>query len=104
MRSLRLGHRTVGGDGRGVRAAVPDPGTGRGEGLRVDELAALPEHVDDVTLKGDVRLDVGRVPLVDRRERVVRLRAAPVVLEEQVLGHGLPPGVVGRARWWPFTR
>ena len=82
-----LGQRPVGGDRRGVRAAVAHPGPGRRERLRVDALAALLEQLVDVPLEGDVRLHVLGVPLVHRREGMMRLRAAAVVLEEQVLRH-----------------
>ena len=51
--------------------------------------------------KGHVRLHVLGCPLVHRGERMVRLWAAAVVLEEQVLRHGGSPGVVGRVcRGW----
>ena len=83
-----LGVRAVGGDGRGVRAAVAHPGARRRERLRVDVLAALLQQLADVPLEGHVRLHVLGRPLVHRREGMVRLRAAAVVLEKQVLRHG----------------
>ena len=43
-----LGVRAVGGDGRGVRAAVAHPGARRRERLRVDVLAVLLEQLADV--------------------------------------------------------
>ena len=83
-----LGQRAVGGDRRGVRAAVAHPGLRRRERLRVDVLAVLLEQLADVPEEGEVRLHVLGGPLVHRREGMVRLRAAAVVLEEQVLRHG----------------
>ena len=94
-----LGMRAVGGDGGGVRAAVAHPGLRRRECLRVDVLAVGLEQLADVMLEGDVRLHVLGRPLVHRGHGAVRLRAAAVVLEEQVLRHGggLLVSVVGRA-------
>ena len=92
-----LGMRAVGGDGRGVRAAVAHPGARRRERLRVDVLAVLLEQLADVMLEGHVRLHVLGGPLVHRGHGTVRLRAAAVVLEQQVLRHRGSPGVVGRA-------
>jgi hypothetical protein len=82
-----LGQRAVGGDGRRVRAAVAHPGLRRRERLHVDELAVLLEQVVDVPEEGKVRLHVLGRPLVHGGEGVVRLRAAAVVLEKQVLRH-----------------
>ena len=79
--------RSVGGDRRGVRAAVAHPGARRREGPRVDVLAVLLEQLADVMLEGHVRLHVLGRPLIHRREGMVRLRAAPVMLEQQVLRH-----------------
>ena len=67
--------RAVGGDRRGVRAAVAHPGLGRHERLGADELAALLEQVGDVAQERQVRLDVLGGPLVHRRERMVGRRA-----------------------------
>src|SRR6266498_3489682 len=83
-----LGQRAVGGDWRGVRAAVAHPGARRRERLRVDVLAVLLEQLADVLEEGHVRLHVLGGPLVHRGHGTVRLRAAAVVLEEQVLRHG----------------
>ena len=83
-----LGLRAVGGDRRGVRAAVAHPGARRRERLRVDVLAVLLEQLADVLEEGHVRLHVLGGPLVHRGEGMVRLGAAAVVLEEQVLRHG----------------
>ena len=79
--------RAVGRHGRRVRTAVAHPAARRRERLRVDVLAALLQQLDDVPLEGHVRLHVFGRPLVHRRERMVRLRAAAVVLEKQILGH-----------------
>ena len=97
-----LGKRPVGGDRGGVGAAVAHPGAHRRERLRADVLAVLLEHVADVPLEGDVRLHVLRLPLVHWGERMVRLRAAAVMLEKQVLRHG---GLLSRGPRlsWPFT-
>src|SRR5436305_14875864 len=48
--------------------------------------------------EGEVRLDIFWGPLVHRRHSAVRLGAAPIVLEEQVLRHAdlLLSGVAGR--------
>ena len=97
-----LGVWAVGGDGRGVRAAVAHPGARRRERLGVDVLAVLLQQLADVPLEGDVRLHVLGRPLVDRREGMVRLRAAAVVLEEQVLRHGVS-WCRGPRLSWPFT-
>ena len=67
-----LGMRAVGGDRRGVRAAVPHPGPRRRERLGVDVLAVLLEHLADVPEEGHVRLHVLGRPLVHRGERLVR--------------------------------
>jgi hypothetical protein len=80
-----LGQRAVGGDRRRVRAAVAHPGACRRERLGVDVLAVLLEQLDDMPLEGDVRLHVLRRPLVHWGHGTVRLRAAAVVLEKQVL-------------------
>jgi hypothetical protein len=79
--------RAVSADRRGVRAAVAHPGARRRERLRVDVLAIVLEQLADVILKGHVRLHVLGRPLVDRGHGTVRLRAAAVVLEQQVLRH-----------------
>ena len=89
-----LGVRAVGGDWRRVRAAVAHPGARRRERLRVDVLAVLLKQLLDVPLEGHVRLHVLGRPPVHRREGMVRLRAAAVMLEKQVLGH------VGLLVWW----
>jgi hypothetical protein len=99
----RLGEGAVGGHRRGVRAAVADPRLRRGEGLRVDELAVALEQLADVPEERHVRLDVLRLPLVHRRDGPVRLGAAAVVLEEQVLRHGCLPGVGSAAPVAAFT-
>ena len=84
----RLRQRAVGCDRRCVRAAVAHPGASRRERLRVDVLAVLLEQLADVLEEGHVRLHVLGGPLVHRGHGTVRLRAAAVVLEEQVLRHG----------------
>src|SRR5205085_5063855 len=60
----------------------------RRERLPVDVLAAFLEQIADVPEEGHVRVHVLGSPLVHRREGMVRLGAAAVVLEQQVLGHG----------------
>ena len=50
-----------------------------------------------------MRVDVLGRPLVHRRERAVRVGAAAVVLEQQVLRHRRSPGVVGPRLSRPFT-
>jgi hypothetical protein len=83
-----LGVRAVGRDRSGVRAAVAHPHARRRQRLGVDVLAVLPKDVGDVSLEGDVRLHVLGRPLVHRGKRMmVRLRAAAVVLEQQILRH-----------------
>src|SRR5829696_3538498 len=79
--------RAVGGHGGGVRAAVAHPGARRRECLRVDVLAPFLEQFADVMLEGHMRLHVLGRPLVDRGHGTVGLRAAAVVLEQQVLRH-----------------
>jgi len=72
-----------------VSGSGPSVVTGAASGrLCVDVLAVLLEQLADVLEEGHVRLHVLGGPLVHRGEGTVRLRAAAVVLEEQVLRHG----------------
>ncbi len=97
-----FGQRAVGRDWRGVRTAIAHPGARRCERLRVDVLAVLLEQLADVVEEGHVRLHVLGGPLVDRGHGTVRLRAAAVVLEEQVLRHDGLLGSRGPPLSWPF--
>src|SRR4051795_6317130 len=82
-----LGERAVGGDRCRLRPPVAHPRPRGRERLRVDELTVLLQQLADVPEEGHVRLHVLGGPLVHRREGVVLLRAAAVVLEKQVLRH-----------------
>src|SRR6185312_4843605 len=86
------------------RPSVAHPGARRRERLRVDELAVLLEQLTDVPEEGHVRLHVLGRPLVHRGEGMVRLRAAAVVLEQQVLRHRGLLVSVGRACRGPSPR
>src|SRR6266542_6219225 len=81
-----------------ISGSGPSVVTGAASGrLRVDVLAVLLEQLADVLEEAHVRLHVLGGPLVHRGHGTVRLRAAAVVLEEQVLRHGGLLVVVGRA-------
>src|SRR6185437_2873981 len=84
-----LGQRAVGDDGCGIWAAVAHPGAVGSKCLRVDELAVFLKQFADVPEEGHMRLDVLGSPLVHRGKGTVRRRGAAVVLEKQVLRHGV---------------
>src|SRR5690606_36778599 len=84
----RLRQRAIGDDRRGVRTAVAHPRLRGRERLRVNELPVLLEQFADVPKEYHVRFHVLWRPLVHRGYGPVRLRAAAVVLQAQVLRYG----------------
>ena len=84
---LRLGERAV-GHRRPPLAVGADPDAVGRQRLPVDELAGALEPGGEVVHELDVRLDLVGRPLV-HRDVVHRRRRASVVLEQQVLGHGV---------------
>jgi len=84
---LRFGERAV-GHRRPPLAVVADPHAVGRQRLSVDELAAALEPSCEVVHEPDVCLDLVGPPLV-HRDIVDGRRRASVVLEQQVLGHGV---------------